>query len=140
MANGVPLHVCEATLRFALKHQDVATALSMDPDARVWIEIPIKTYPSDAPQPEGFPDETLTLELARAEVGLKVTVAPILARTAEVNVEVRQVDPTTGIIYLAELSDDESSISETSTTGMNGHGAASADTESLPEDLQAFGF
>lgn len=137
MAQRVPVHVCNINFRFVLRHEDVQSALSMDPDARLWIEIPVKLFPLREPRVvEDFPDQELILETARAEVGLRVTVAPILERSAHTDVEIRNVDPNTGIMFSGVSSDSESSESEMSEQRpINGHNADSADTESLPDDM-----
>ena len=138
-----PVHVCNMNFRFVLRHEDVQNALSADPDARVWIEFPIKLHPLRAPRArEDHPDQELLIEVARAEVGLKVTVSPILDRSAHSEVELRAVDPDTGIMYSTVSSDSEVSGSESESEDEapeqivpNGHNADSADTESLPDDM-----
>lgn len=138
-----PVHVCNMNFRFVLRHEDVQNALSADPDARVWIEIPIKLHPLRAPRAlEEHPDQELHIEVARAEVGLKVTVSPILDRSAQTEVELRAVDPDTGIMYSTVSTDSENSGSESESENeaperpsVNGHNADSADTESLPDDM-----
>ena len=138
-----PVHVCNMNFRFVLRHEDVQKALSEDPDARVWIEIPIKLQPLRTPRAaEELPDLDLLLEVARAEVGLKVTLSPILDRSAQMERELRAVDPDTGIMFSTVSSDSEISGSESESEDEapeqivpNGHNADSADTESLPDDM-----
>ena len=111
------VHSCHLRFNVLIKHEQVEAAFNSDPQAKLVIVVPADFVPHNREVANGYPNRELILDMSSATAGF------LTASSAIETIE---------NYVIVEGPNGQ----EANPIRLNGHGPASADTDSMPGDLR----